>query len=108
MNANESFIARSNSAKSAWRLRGLAKAVRDARNTLVHQGTQAHDETIDQFYDLVIAIGYSIAWVLRTVLLPQAGIDAATVQHACKHSSRYIHHIANTGSLLAGGPYAAQ
>jgi hypothetical protein len=82
--------------------------VSDARNTLAHQGTQAHNETIDQFYDLLIALGYSIAGVLRTVVLLQAGIDAATLQHACKDSSRYNHHIANTGSLLAGGPYAAQ
>ena len=83
------------------------KALKDARNTLAHQGTQAHDETIDQFYDLLIALGYSIAWVLRTVLLLQAGIDAATLQQAYKDSSRYNHHIANTRSLLAGGLYAA-
>jgi hypothetical protein len=84
------------------------KAVKDARNILAHQGTQRESETIDQFYDLLIALGYSIAWVLRTVLLLEAGIDAATLQEAYKLSSRYNLSIANAKNLLAGSPYAAQ
>jgi hypothetical protein len=84
------------------------KASHEARNTLAHRGTQPHSETIDQFYDLLIALSYSIAWVLRTVLLIEAGFDAATLQEADRDSSRYNHHIANTRNLLAGGPYAAQ
>jgi lipopolysaccharide biosynthesis regulator YciM len=84
------------------------RAVHEARNILAHQGTQRHDETIDQFYDLVIALSYSVAWVLRTVLLLEAGFDAATLQRAYRDSSRYNHHLANVRSLLAGSPYAAQ
>ena len=58
------------------------RAVHEARNILAHKGTQRHDETIDQFYDLVIALSYSLAWVLRTVLLLEAGFGAATLQRA--------------------------
>ena len=83
-------------------------AVKYARNTLAHRGTQPHSETIDQFYDLLIALTYSIAWVLRTVLLLEAGLDAKTLREAYKESSAYNHHVANTRNLLAGGPYAAQ
>lgn len=83
------------------------RAVHEARNLLVHQGTQRHNETIDQFYDLVIALSYSLGWVLRTVLLLEAGFDAATLQRAYQDSSRYNHHLANVRNLLAGTPYAA-
>lgn len=83
------------------------KAVHEARNVLAHQATQRHDESIDQFYDLVIALGYSLAWVLRTVLLVEAGFDAETLQRAYRDSSRYTHHIANSRALLADTPYGA-
>lgn len=83
------------------------KAVHEARNILAHHGTQRHDETIDQFYDLVIALSYSLAWVLRTVLLLEAGFDTATLQRAYRDSSGYNHHLANVRNLLAGSPYAA-
>jgi hypothetical protein len=83
-------------------------AVKDARNTLAHRGVEPHGETIDQFYDLLIALSYSIAWVLRTVLLLQAGLDATTLRAAYGDSSAYNHHVANTRNLLAGGPYVAQ
>jgi hypothetical protein len=57
--------------------------------------------------DLLIALSYSIAWVLRTVLLKQAGFDPTTLQAAYAGSSRYNHHITNTRYMLAGGPHAA-
>jgi ApeA N-terminal domain 1 len=83
-------------------------AVKDALNTLAHKGTEPHSETIDQFYDLLIALSYSIPWVLRTILLLQAEIDASTLREAYELSSAYNHHITNTRNLLAGGPYAAR
>lgn len=83
------------------------KAVKDARNILVHQGTQPPGETLDQFHDLLIALGYSIAWVLRTVPLVEAGFDGATLQDAYGNFSPYTHHIANVRNLLAGSRYSA-
>lgn len=83
------------------------KAVKDARNLLAHQGTRPYNETIDEFYDLLIALGYSIAWVLRTVLLVEAGIDGVSIQRAYDDFSQYEHHLANTRDLLAGSRYAA-
>lgn len=83
------------------------RAVHEARNLLAHQGTQRHNETTDQFYDLVIALSYSLGWVLRTVLLVEAGFDAVTLQCAYQDSSRYNHHLANVRNLLAGTPYGA-
>jgi hypothetical protein len=82
-------------------------AVKDARNTLAHKGTEPHSETIDQFYDLLIALSYSIPWVLRTILLLQAEVDASTLREAYELSSAYDHHITNTRNLFVGGPYAA-
>jgi hypothetical protein len=82
-------------------------AVSAARNILVHQPTLPGDVTADQFVDLLIALSYSIAWVLRTNLLNEAGIDSRTLQEAYRESSVYGHHIANTRTLLEGGPYAA-
>ena len=63
--------------------------------------------TPEQFIDLLVALGYSIAWVLRTNLLNEAGFDPQTLQDAYRDSSSYGHHLANTRSLLNGGPYAA-
>jgi hypothetical protein len=80
-------------------------AVKDARHKLAHEGTGAGGDL--QFVDLLIALGYSIAWVLRTVLLKQAGFDPPTLQGGYADSSRYNHHITNTRHLLAGSPYAA-
>jgi hypothetical protein len=59
------------------------------------------------FLDLLIALSYSIAWVLRTNLLNQAGFDPQTLQQAFRDSSAYGHHLANTRTLLADSPYAA-
>lgn len=82
-------------------------AVKYARNTLAHEGTETNNESAHQFVDLLIALSYSIAWVLRTVLLKQAGCGPPTLQAAYADSSRYNHHITNTRYLLAGSPYAA-
>lgn len=82
-------------------------AVTKARNTLAHEGTESESES-EHFLDLLVALGYSIAWVLRTVLLKQAGFDNATLQAAYADSSRYNHHITNTRYLLAGSPYASE
>lgn len=82
-------------------------AVKDARNILAHHGTQPPGETLDQLHDLLIALGYSIAWVLRTVLLVEAGFDGATLRDAYSNFSRYTHHIANVRNLLAASSYHA-
>lgn len=84
------------------------KAVADARNILAHKGTEPHNDTIDQFYDLLIAMSYSLAWVLRTVLLVEAKFDAETLREAYEYSSAYNHHLTNTRNLLKGGSYARQ
>ncbi|RIS51807.1 HEPN domain-containing protein [Mycobacteroides abscessus] len=81
-------------------------AVKNMRNILAHNGTEPYSETVDQFHDVLIALSYSIPWVLRTVLLARAGFDPATLQEAYELSSQYNLHAANTRSLLAGGPYA--
>jgi hypothetical protein len=65
----------------------------ETRNILARQGTQSDADSIDQFYDILIALSYSIAWLLRTVLLVEAGFDAATLQEAYRCSSAYNHHI---------------
>jgi hypothetical protein len=83
-------------------------AIHGVRNTLAHLGTQRHDDSIDQFYNLVIALNYSLAWVLRTVLLVEAGFDAETIQRAYNESSRYTHHIANTRNLLTNTRHTAR
>jgi hypothetical protein len=49
-------------------------AVTYARHILAHEGAETSSGSADQFLDLLIALSYSIAWVLRTVLLKQAGI----------------------------------
>ena len=79
-------------------------AVKDARNKLAHEGTGPGGDS--EFVDLLIALSYSIHWVLRTVLLKQAGFDPPTLQAAYRDSSRYNHHITNTRYMLAGSPYA--
>jgi hypothetical protein len=82
-------------------------AVSMARNLLAHQPTLPDNVNSSEFLDLLIALSYSIAWVLRTNLLNQAGFDPPTLQEAYRDSSAYGHHLANTRTLLAGGPYAA-
>jgi len=80
-------------------------AVKDARNKLAHEGTGPGGDL--QFVDLLIALSYSIAWVLRTVLLKPVGFDPPTLQAGYRDSSRYSHHITNTRYMLAGSPYAS-
>jgi hypothetical protein len=81
------------------------KSVQIARNTLAHRGNDSYDKDIDQFYDLLIALGYSIPWVLRTTLLLKAGLDSEALREAYKRSSAYNNHITNCRNLLAGGPH---
>ena len=83
------------------------KAVAEARNVLAHQGTESDIDATDQFHDSLIALSYSISWVLRTVLLVEAGFDATTLRDAYRLSSAYNHHITNARNFLRGGPYAA-
>ena len=78
-----------------------------ARNLLAHQpGLKDRVET-EEFLDLLIALSYSIEWVLRTNLLNRAGFDAQLMRDGYRDSSAYGHHLANVRNLLAGGPYAA-
>jgi hypothetical protein len=82
-------------------------AVVYARNILAHKGTQSLDE-FEAFLELLIALKYSLRWVLRTVLLDHAGIDAPTIQAGYNDSSAYRHHLANVRHhLLASGRHAA-
>lgn len=82
-------------------------AVAYARNTLAHQGTNQDVDQTEQFIDLLIALSYSIAWILRTNLLRRAGFDNATLREAYRLSSAYNHHITNCRRALANGPYGA-
>jgi hypothetical protein len=82
-------------------------AVVYARNVLAHQGTKSLDE-FETFLEVLIALKYSLAWVLRTVLLDRAGIDPVALQDGYKHSSAYRLHLANVRlHLLASGRHAA-
>jgi hypothetical protein len=81
-------------------------AVSTARDLLAHQPPMDGETSTGEFRDLLIALSYSIAWVLRTNLLNKAGFDAQTLQEAYRYSSAYGHHLANTRTLLATGPYA--
>ena len=83
-------------------------AVSTARNLLAHQPPLEGNTSTDEFLDLLIALSYSIAWVLRTNLLNKAGFDPQTLQEAYRYSSAYGHHLANTRTLLVSGPYAAR
>ncbi|EHB46422.1 HEPN domain-containing protein [Mycolicibacterium vinylchloridicum] len=81
-------------------------SVQKARNILAHQGTQPPGENLDRLHDLLMALYYSIAWVLRTVLLVEAGFDGPTLQRAFNDYPAYAHHLANVRSLLAGTEHA--
>jgi hypothetical protein len=83
-------------------------AVSTARNLMAHQPSLPDDVDVTQFLDLLIALSYSIVWVLRTNLLNKAGFDAEAMQEGYGDSSAYGHHLANTRTLLAGGPWAAE
>ena len=82
-------------------------AVSMARNILAHQPALPDDVESGQFLDLLIALNYSMSWVLRTNLLHKAGFDPLTLQQAYRDSSAYGHHLANTRTLLANSRYAA-
>jgi len=82
-------------------------AVSTARNLMAHQPSLPDDVDDDQFLNLLIALSYSIAWVLRTNMLNKAGFDAPTMQEGYRYSSSYGHHLANTRRLLAGSPWSA-
>ena len=70
-------------------------AVVHARNTLAHRGTQSLGDEFEAVLELLIAIRYSLRWVLRTVLLDRAGIDPPTIQDGYRDSSAYGYHLAN-------------
>ena len=81
-------------------------AVSTARNLMAHQPSLPNNVDDDQFLNLLIALSYSIAWVLRTNMLNRAGLDALTMQQGYDDSSSYGHHLVNTRMLLVGGPWA--
>ena len=82
-------------------------AVSTARNILVHQPALPADVDNEQFINLVVALSYSVAWVLRTNLLSKAGFDSATMQQGYRDSSSYGHHLANARDMLKDGPWRA-
>jgi hypothetical protein len=78
-------------------------AVVKVRNILVHHGTNPLNE-FESFIDLLAALKYSLAWVLRTVLLDRAGIDHLAIQNGYRDWSAYRLHLANVRQhLLASG-----
>lgn len=83
-------------------------AVVHARNTLAHRATHSLGDEFEASLELLIAVEYSLRWVLRTVLLHRAGIDSAAIQNGYKESSAYRYHLANVRQhLLASGQYVA-
>lgn len=83
-------------------------AVSTARNYMAHQPSLPDNVDDDQFLDLLIALSYSITWVLRTNLLNKAGFGVDAMREGYRDSSAFGHHLANTRTLLAGGPWSAE
>lgn len=81
-------------------------AIHSVRNTLAHRGTEDDLDAHDQFINTTVAVSYSLQWVLRTVLLVHAQVDAADIGEAYQHSSAYNHHQTNVREFLAGTTHA--
>jgi hypothetical protein len=81
-------------------------AIHSVRNILAHRGTEEDRGAHEQFIKTTVAVSYSLQWVLRTVLLVQAQVDAADIREAYGRSSAYNHHHSNVRELLAGTPHA--
>lgn len=81
-------------------------AIHSVRNILAHRGTQDDRDAHDQFINALIAASYSLQWVLRTVLLVQAQLDASDIGEAYRRSSAYNHHQTNVREFLEGTAYA--
>lgn len=81
-------------------------AIHSVRNILAHRGTEDDLDAHDQFINTTVAVSYSLQWVLRTVLLVQAQVDAADIGEAYHRSSAYNHHHTNVRELLAGTTHA--
>jgi hypothetical protein len=84
-----------------------AGAVKHARNVLAHEGIETNSESADQFVDLLIALSYSIAWVLRTVLLKRGGLrcfhpSSGVSQFVCLQPPHHEHQISAGRQSLRG------
>ncbi|WP_301851070.1 HEPN domain-containing protein [Rhodococcus pyridinivorans] len=73
-----------------------------ARNQLAHQAYTS-DAMSDGLLLLLIAVDYSLSWVLRTVLLRRAGIPDEVVLRCYENDARYGLYRANVRSCLNSG-----
>ncbi|KOS56685.1 HEPN domain-containing protein [Rhodococcus rhodochrous] len=73
-----------------------------ARNQLAHQAYTS-DASSDGLLLLLIAVDYSLSWVLRTVLLRRAGIPDEVVLRCYENDARYGLYRANVRSYLNPG-----
>ena len=73
-----------------------------ARNQLAHQAYTA-DASSDGLLLLLIAVDYSLSWVLRTVLLRRAGIPDEVVLRCYENDACYGLYRANVRSYLSSG-----
>ncbi|MEU5844508.1 HEPN domain-containing protein [Rhodococcus sp. NPDC047139] len=73
-----------------------------ARNQLAHQAYTS-DASSDGLLLLLIAVDYSLSWVLRTVLLRRAGIPDEVVLRCFDNDARYGLYRANVRSYLDSG-----
>ncbi|WP_374068745.1 HEPN domain-containing protein [Rhodococcus sp. CX] len=73
-----------------------------ARNQLAHQA-YTPEASSDGLLLLLIAVDYSLSWVLRTVLLRRAGIPDEVVRRCYENDARYGLYRANVRSYLNPG-----
>lgn len=91
------------------------KSVAYARNKIVHQlDDEDEDETPlpeiekaakrEQLFDLLIAVSYSLSWLLRIVFLQKAGFAPETVRNGLLKDDRFEFAAANIANFMKGHP----
>lgn len=80
--------------------------IHSVRNILAHRGTEEDRSAHEHFIKTAVAVSYSLQWVLRTVLLVEAQVDATDIGEAYGRSSAYNHHHSNVREFLTGTPHA--
>lgn len=80
--------------------------IHSVRNILAHRGTEDDLDAHDGFINTLVAASISLQWVLRTVLLVQAQVNAADIVEAYDLSSAYHHHQTNVREFLRGTTHA--
>lgn len=81
--------------------------VKTVRNNLAHQPV-SREPMSEKELDEMIAVNYSVPWVLRIVLLQQAGIDDELIGARVNDNIEFQYYLANTRAILsradAAGP----